>query len=78
MQFGLTPGSEMTDGLFVRRMQSNIAIKGKSHICVLWMLKRHAIKFQEKDDGVGNEKERFARINCKSNDETPSQSKDES
>ena len=47
MQFGFMPGIETTDALFVvRRMQVGIRRKSCTH--VLWILRRHLIKFRER------------------------------
>ena len=49
MQFGFMPGRGMTDALFVvQRMQEEYKDKRKSCTCVLWILRRHLIEFQER------------------------------
>ena len=49
MQFGFMPGRETTDALFaVRRMQEEYRDKKKSSTCVLQILSRHLIEFEER------------------------------
>ena len=49
MQFGFMPGKSTTHALFIlRRMQEEFRGREKSCTCVLWIRKRHSIKYREK------------------------------
>ena len=75
MQFGYMPERGTTDVLFVgQECKRNTGIRRKSRTCVLWILRRHLLS-SKKGNGVGNEKKRFTRGNCKSGDEPLSRGK---
>ena len=77
MQFGFMSGRGMTDALFVvRRMQEEYRDKKKLYMYFV-DIENAFDKSSKKGDGVGNEKERFTRCNCKSGDELLSRGKNE-
>ena len=77
MQCGFIPGRGTTTALFVVRiMQEEYRNERKKlHMCFVDIEKAFN-RVLRKIDGVGDEKERFTRINCKSGDEFLSRSKD--
>ena len=78
MQFGFMSGRGMTDALFVvRRMQEEYRDKKKKLYMYFVDIEKTFDKSSKKGDGVGNEKERFTRSNCKSGDELLSRGKNE-
>ena len=79
MQFGFMPRRGTTDALFVeRRMQEEYRDKKKKLYVCFVDIEKAFDKSSKKGDGVGDEKERFTRSNCKSSDEPLSRGKNES
>ena len=78
LQYGCMPGKDTTDALFVvlRMQEKNRDKKNKLYMCFVDIEK--AFDSSKKGDGVGDEKERFARSNRESGDESPSRGKNES